>query len=64
MTAPRCPCCPDGNMQVWMLLVDDGDRRRPALVCSWCGHIEECTDTSPRKMTTLAASQRQFQVGD
>jgi hypothetical protein len=32
-------------------------------VCSWCGHIEG-DDPTAKKPTTLAASQRQFQVGD
>jgi len=63
MTAPRCPCCPDGIMQERSLSFMDGGRE-DYLVCSWCGHCENDPDRSKRRATTLAASQRQFHVGD
>ena len=58
MTAPRCPCCPDGIMQD-AITFQDGFKQH-ILVCRWCGHTED--DTTPRRATTLAASQRQFHV--
>jgi hypothetical protein len=62
MTAPRCPCCPDGIMQERRVVIDTvGPLFERISVCSWCGHVEG-DDPTQRRATTLAASQRQFHV--
>jgi hypothetical protein len=51
-------------MEPWLQLIDDGPERKPVLVCSWCHHIVDDPHYAQRRATTLAASQRQFHVGD